>query len=103
MAATGFEVTSFVLGLILGGLLTLGVCFPRVGRIFARTLAVVLLAGGGGMLTWVSYGLLREEAWTAIVWGPIRIAQTSDAFGWSVGLLIAGIAALAFSFNRPSV
>jgi hypothetical protein len=97
-----FDVTSFILGLSIGALLTLAVCFPRVGRILARSLSAVLLAAGAGLLGWVIYAAIRDEPLTPMGWAAVTIAQPSEAIGWAIGLLIGGITALALSFTARS-
>ncbi|MFV1966359.1 MAG: hypothetical protein ACC628_13130 [Pirellulaceae bacterium] len=90
--------TSFLLGILTGSIITLSVAYRRVGRIVARLVAVVALAAGAGLLTWALNGAIRGETLRGIAWQTIEISQPSEAFGWSAGLLLGGIAALLLSF-----
>jgi hypothetical protein len=91
-------VTSFLLGILTGSIVTLSVTYRRVGRIVVRLLAVIALAAGAGLLAWALDSVIRDEPMRGIVWQSIEISQPHEAFGWSTGLLIGGVAALLLSF-----
>ena len=96
-----FDVTSFVLGAMLGAGLLAAIAFPRIGRILTRLVAVVLLAVSVGMLTWATVAVSSGSQLTRIVWQPLlNIGQPSEVYGWGGGLLVAGALTLAFSFMR---
>jgi hypothetical protein len=92
-----FDVTNFVLGAASGAVVVLAIAFPRVGRIVARTAAVVLLAAGVGLLAWAIDVLIRGEQLRMMVLGPYSLSEASEVIGAGAGLLIAGGLALAFS------
>ena len=92
------EVTSFVLGAAAGSLVVVSIAYPRVGRIFARVLALVALSLGIGLLTWAIHAAITGEPLAAIAWERIAISQPGEAFAWSAGLLVGGIIALLLSF-----
>ena len=92
-----FDLTSFVLGVMIGGLVVACFAIPRVGRILTKCLAAALLAAGVGMLIWVSVQELRGGTLTPIVWRQIIITQPGEALGWGGGLVCGGILALVFS------
>lgn len=94
-----FNVTSFVLGVAIGALVVLAIAYPRVGRIVARTLSVVLIASGAGLLTWAIDSLIRGDALRSMVSvGQYTITEPSEAIGAGTGLLIGGGLALLLSF-----
>ena len=90
-------VTCFLLGILVGSVITLSVAYRRVGRIVAKLLAVVALAAGAGLLTWALHAVFRGEPLRGIAWQTIEISQPSEAFGWSAGLLLGGIVAFLLS------
>ena len=93
-----FEITSFVIGLLTGSILTLAIAFPQAGRALTRVVAVTATAIGCGLLIWAFDALARECTLAAIALGQLRIAQPSDAIGWGAGLLLGGVIALFLSF-----
>ncbi len=92
-----FEISSLLGGLVLGSLLTAALAFPRVGRILARLLSVLLFVGGIGLIAWATGGLILGSDLTPFVIGQVTIADTSDAIGWGAGLLAGGILTLILS------
>jgi hypothetical protein len=97
-----FELTNFVVGAVSGALIVLAIAFPRVGRIVARTAAVVLLAAGVGLLAWAIDALIRGDQLRMMVWGPYTLSEVSEAIGAGAGLLVAGGLALGLSFAGRS-
>jgi hypothetical protein len=95
-------VTSFLIGILVGSVVTLSVAYRRVGRLVARLLAVVALAAGAGLLTWGLDAAIRGQQLRGIAWQSIEITQPSEAFGWSAGLLLGGVTALLLSFLGTS-
>jgi hypothetical protein len=94
--------TSFVIGTLVGSIVTLSVAYRYVGRVVARLLAVVALAAGAGLLTWGLDAAIRGDQLRGIAWQTIEITQPREAFGWSAGLLLGGITALLLSFMGRS-
>jgi hypothetical protein len=92
------EVTSFVLGAAAGAILMAALAYPRVGRIMARSFAVLASGAGAGLLVWAIYAAARGEPLQAIRWGMIVVSEASEAIGWSAGLLLSGITSLVLSF-----
>lgn len=92
------ELTSFVLGVGAGTIFTAAIAYPRVGRIISRVLAVAAAGAGGGLLTWSIISDAQGEEMNAIALPPVLISQPSEAYGWSAGLLLAGITILVLSF-----
>lgn len=98
-----YQITSFVVGVFLGALFVAAVAYPRVGRLLARLIAVALGGVGSGMLVWALYAIAQDATLQAIRFGAIAITEPSEAIGWAVGLLIASLLALGFSFlEHPS-
>ena len=97
-----FDLTSFVLGVMTGGLVVACIAIPRVGRILTKCLATALLAAGVGVLIWVAIQEIRGGTLTPIVWGQVIITQPGEAFGWGGGLVCGGVLALVFSFLGSS-
>src|SRR5262245_20764840 len=87
-----FDVTSFLLGLLFGGLMTASL-HPVVGRVAARILAVILLGTGAGLVTWAVLLFRRSEP-SGIGWEGL--AQQNLA--WGIGFLTAGVSAVVLSF-----
>jgi hypothetical protein len=92
------EITSFLLGAMMGAVVMASIAYPRVGRTFARILAVLAMAVGGGLLTWALDALIRGDTLRGIEWQPIAISQPSEALGWSAACLVGGIASLVLSY-----
>ena len=97
-----FDITSFVLGAMTGGIVMAAIALPRVGRILTRFVAVVLSAVGVGLLTWATVALVRGSELTPIVWEPVNIVLPGEAYGWGGSLLLGGALALVFSFMGRS-
>ena len=93
-----FDITSFVLGVLLGGL-ALGIfVFPRVLRILTRIASVILLGSGVGLLSWSLDALLRVGELRPMGWERLNISTPSEAIGWGTACLVAGTLALILSF-----
>jgi hypothetical protein len=71
---------------------------PRVGRVFARIVAVLGIGTGIGALTWGICATVLGEAIRSPIGLEGFIAEPSEAIGWGAGLLAGGITALAISF-----
>ena len=97
-----FELTSFVLGVMTGGLVLACLAIPRVGRILSKCLATALFAAGVGVLIWVAVQEIHRGPLTPIVWRQIIITQPGEALGWGGGLVCGGLLALVLSFIGSS-
>jgi hypothetical protein len=98
--AYSFDVTNFVLGLSVGMILAIAFVKPRVGQAIARTIAVVLLMLGVGMLSWAIYTVATADTIAALEVGNIVIEDASEVIGWGAGAFFGGIVALWLSFVR---
>ncbi len=86
------QVTNFVVGLLVGGIVTLAIAYPRVGRIVARVLAACALAAGVGLLVWAGEAMLNQSQLRAFGWQRLTVSQPGEALAWGVGLLVFGFA-----------
>lgn len=91
-------ITSFLVGLVVGILLTAAISFPRVGRIVARIVATAGMASGIGLLTWALQGMISGTTLRAVHIGHLIVSQPGEGLGWSAALLGGGITALVLSF-----
>lgn len=91
-------ITSFLVGLVVGILVSSAIAYPRVGRIVARIVATVGMAAGIGLLTWAVQGMISGNPMKAVHIGKLIVSQTGEALGWSAALLGGGITALVLSF-----
>ena len=100
-----FDVTSLVVGILIGVLIATSIGYPRIGRIFARAVAVVFCSFGVGLLVWSSDALIRGNEINSIVWQQVAISEASEALGWGVALVVGGIATLFLSrgSNREGI
>ena len=89
------------LGMLIGILLTVALCFPRVGRALGKTMAVVLMASGAGFFAW-GMAAFRNETFEPIGFGPILLVSAAQTLGWGVGALVGGITALVLAFVGSS-
>jgi hypothetical protein len=89
--------TPFLLGALLGSLVTLSLVHLWLGRILVRFLAVVALGLGAFMLIWPGVSMIRREQELRGLRG-IGIETVSEAFGLSGFLFVFGGLALGFSF-----
>jgi hypothetical protein len=89
-------------GLLLGCVITVSLCRPEVGRMFARSFAVITLGIGVALLVWAVVALVRREPIRPIYFGfdSAGIVTVSEAFAWSGGFLAGGTTALVLSFWR---
>jgi hypothetical protein len=97
-----FDVTNFILGLLVGVLGTAAITTPRVGRILARTVATLSVGAGIGGLIWATDAIVRGGELAPIGWDRLVISTPSEALGWSGGFLAAGVMALVLSFVGQS-
>jgi hypothetical protein len=91
------DVALFLGGLLLGCLVTAALGFPAVGRAVAKTLAVILLAVGLGLLVWAGVTVYRQESLRP-PFGSNVITEVGEAFGWGAGCLVGGVVALVLAF-----
>lgn len=77
------DVTSLLIGGLIGVILTIALVFPRIGRILARTMAVSTLALGLGGIVWVIDANARDAELSPIVLQNFVISEPSEAVGWS--------------------
>jgi len=95
------ELTYFLLGIVLGSLVTASLSFPPVGRVMTRIAAVVFLGFGVGFLTWG--GVLHTTGETPRPWPNDDwnlITSISEAFAWGGGLFVAGLITCMLSFVK---
>jgi len=97
-----WDIASFLVGLVVGVFITAALAFPRVGRIFARSAAIVLFVGGIGLIGWAAMALLRDSVLTPFQLGGVLVSQPAEAIGWGAGLLAGGILTLVLSSLRRS-
>jgi uncharacterized membrane protein len=88
-----------VVGVLIGILLTASFSFPRVGRAVGKTVSVVLLSLGAGLITWGIFGLVAEDGFKPMEFGPILFSSSAQALGWGAGSLCGGLTALVLSFT----
>ena len=91
------ELTSFVLGALVGVLVAVAFAIPRVGRVLSCMSAVVLMIGGVGFLTWAIAAIFSNEELRPISWEQLYVASPAEAFGLGGGLLAGGILSLVLS------
>jgi hypothetical protein len=92
------DVPNLIVGFLVGAAVIAGLSFPRVGRVMARTLAIVLGAMGIGLLTWGLYAALGGEEFQAMELGPLVLMSTGQAIGWAAGCIAGATIALVLSF-----
>jgi hypothetical protein len=91
-------ITSFLVGLVVGILVTTAIAYPRVGRIVSRIVATAGMAAGIGLLTWAVQGMISGVPMRAVHIGQLIVSQPGEGLGWSAALLGGGITALVLSF-----
>lgn len=94
------DLTWFLAGFLAGSLITASLAFPRVGRALARILAVTLLIGGLGLVAWASGAIFQDASLSAFAIGPILVDDSTEAFGWGIGLLGGALVTLILSFVK---
>lgn len=97
------EVGALMLGIAIGAMLVSSFAFARVARILAKTIAVIGIGLGVGLLTW---GILAAAGgeFQSLQAGPIQFVSASQAIGWGAGALGGGVTALVLAFvqNRDT-
>ena len=91
-----------LLGVIIGSVLTISLSFPRAGRALGKTVAVALMALGGGLITWGLIGSLSRDPFEPLEFGPILFSSAAQTLGWGAGSLCGGITALVLAFVGKS-
>ncbi|MFO0940551.1 MAG: hypothetical protein U0930_07260 [Pirellulales bacterium] len=91
------EVGALMLGIGIGALLVSCLAFPQVSRIFAKSIAVLGIGVGIGLLTWGILGATGMD-FQPLRAGPIQFMHASQAIGWGAGSLGAGVTALVLAF-----
>jgi hypothetical protein len=94
------EITSFVVGVLTGTIVTLAMAIPRVGVATARVVGVSATAIGFGLLIWAFDAQASGGTSATIILGRVQIADPGDAFGWGAGLLLGGAITVLLSFLR---
>ncbi len=97
-----FQLASFVMGVLVGSLLSVAIAIPRVGRILARFATVLLFIAGIGFLTLGIVSIVWGGEFTSISLDQISIDAPAEALGIGGGLLAGGILALVLSFIRTA-
>ena len=95
------DITSLVLGVLAGVTLALAFAVPRIGRIFACILAVVLMTGGVGFLIWSIVSMTGVSEFRPIGTERLNLSTPVEALGLGAGLLAGGILTLVFSVRAP--
>lgn len=91
------EFGALMLGIGIGALLVSCFAFQSVSRIFAKSIAVVGIGLGVGLLTWGILEATRVD-FQPLKAGPILFVNASQAIGWGAGALGAGVTALVLAF-----
>ena len=60
--------------------------------------AVILIAGGVGLVTWGLAGAFNREAFEPLKMGAVTFYTPGQVLGWGAGLLGGGVTALVLSF-----
>ncbi|QDV47754.1 hypothetical protein Enr13x_76660 [Stieleria neptunia] len=92
-----FDITSLIVGGLVGALVGVALAVPRVGRILACVISVVLFTAGAGCLIWASSALISGEELRPLDWHQLYIASAAEALGVGGGLLIGGILVLVLA------
>lgn len=86
-----FDITSLVIGVLVGALIGVSLAVPRVGRILANIASIAFLTAGGGFLTWAITGIASGESLRPVGWEQLNISTPVEALGVGAGLLVGGI------------
>ena len=99
------QVSSLLLGMVVGVLITACFCFPRVARAVGKILAVTLMGAGAGLITWGLVTSLGQEDFKPLTIGPITFFFVSQILGCGAGCIVAGITSLVLALvgrsNNP--
>ena len=96
-------VSSLLLGIVVGVLLTACFCFPRVARAVGKILAVILMGAGAGLITWGLVASLGQQDFKPLTIGPLTFFFVSQVLGCGAGCLVAGITSLVLALvGRPN-
>ncbi|PAY18912.1 hypothetical protein CKO51_13860 [Rhodopirellula sp. SM50] len=93
------DITSLIVGGLFGALVGVALAVPRVGRILACVVSVVLFTAGAGFLIWAGSALISGEELRPIDWNQLYIASAAEAMGLGGGLLIGGILVLVLALS----
>ncbi|QDV88432.1 hypothetical protein [Planctomycetes bacterium TBK1r] len=93
------DITSLIVGGLFGALVGVALAVPRVGRILACVVSVVLFTTGAGFLIWAGSALISGEELRPIDWNPLYVASAAEALGVGGGLLIGGILVLVLALS----
>ena len=96
------DITSLIVGGLFGAIVGVALAVPRVGRILACVVSVVLFTAGAGFLIWAGSALIRGEELRPIDWNQLYIASVAEALGVGGGLLIGGILVLVLALSLGS-
>jgi hypothetical protein len=91
---------TFVIGVLLGVVLTLSFTNLSLGRIFLRIFAVLCLAFGFGLVIWPAVSLALGEKMDRFDLDVVQISKPAEAFALGAGFLLGGGLSLFMSFWR---
>ena len=94
------EFTSLIVGGVVGSFLTIALASPRLGRIVASAIAVVLIAAGSGFLIWAASSMAGIGEFRPIGSESVNVSTPTESLGIGCGLLIGGIAAISLCLRR---
>jgi hypothetical protein len=100
--AVSFDLTSFIVGALVGALVAVGLAVPRAGRIFCTIIAVALLVCGIGFLTLAISLLISGDELRPIGWWQFSIASPWEALALGSGVLVGGILLLVLPSPEPN-
>ena len=91
---------TFVLGVLLGVILTLSFTNLALGRVFLRIFAVLCLAFGLGLVIWPALSLALGDKMDRFDLDVIQVSKPAEAFALGAGFLLGGGLSLFMSFWR---
>lgn len=92
--AMQFDLTSLVLGILVGAVIALAFAAPRVGRALACIASISLLAIGVGCITWGTASLVGVDEFRSIGFERLNISTPVEALGLGGGTLFGGVLGL---------
>ncbi|WP_182865583.1 hypothetical protein [Stieleria mannarensis] len=94
-----FDITSLIVGGLIGATIGVALAVPRVGRILACVISVALFVTGAGFLIWAISAMIRGDELRPLDWHQLYIASPAEALGVGGGLLIGGILVLVLALS----
>lgn len=93
------ELAILVLGMAVGALIACSFIYTQVARTIAKSMAILGIGVGVGLLTWGILGATSGE-FRPLRAGPIMFVDYSQAIGWGAGALAMGVTAVVLAFVR---